>query len=233
RCVFGGNGARHPCLLALFRDVEDDAPAGIHRIGLTPDGNKIERLTLGRWAKPRAIKLWSATNRLTIGEGLETVLGAICCGAVTPPAWAIGGRTGIAEFPVLPDADHPGGQRRRPGAPRCRSVRCALRCCRLPGADAVHHARQGLQRCDDEGNDMKVTHIDHGDWTEERWEPEPPDDPTTGNGKAIGDTPGDTPSITPSIAGAGAGADAWPVLDKAAYHGLAGDVVNTIAPHTE
>jgi len=74
RCVFGGNGARHPCLLALFRDVEDDAPAGIHRIGLTADGNKIKRLTLGRWAKPRAIKLWSATNRLTIGEGLETVL---------------------------------------------------------------------------------------------------------------------------------------------------------------
>jgi hypothetical protein len=56
---------------------------------------------------------------------------------------------------------------------------------------------------------MKVTHIDHGDWTEERWEPDPPDDPTTGNGKAIGGTPG--------ITGAGAGADAWPVLDKAAY----------------
>ena len=72
---------------------------------------------------------------------------------------------------------------------------------------------------------MKVTHIDHGDWTEERWEPDPPDDPTTGNGKAIGGTPG--------VTGAGAGADAWPVLDKAAYYGLAGDVVNTIASHTE
>src|SRR6516162_11475923 len=102
RCVFGGNGARHPCLLALFRDVEDDTPAGIHRIGLTSDANKIDRLTLGRWAKPRAIKLWPATNRLTIGEGIETVLGAIRCGAITPPAWAVGGRISIAEFPVLP-----------------------------------------------------------------------------------------------------------------------------------
>src|SRR5262249_39123757 len=45
RCPFGGNGARHPCLLALFRDVETDAPAGIHRIGLTPDAAKIKRLT--------------------------------------------------------------------------------------------------------------------------------------------------------------------------------------------
>jgi len=134
RCVFGGNGARHPCLLALFRDVEDDAPAGIHRIGLTADGNKIKRLTLGRWAKPRAIKLWSATNRLTIGEGLETVLGAICCGAITPPAWAIGGRIGIAEFPVLPDiraltilVDNDGGQA-RPDAEACATRYVAAGC---------------------------------------------------------------------------------------------------------
>jgi hypothetical protein len=134
RCVFGGNGARHPCLLALFRDVEDDAPAGIHRIGLTADANKIERLTLGRWAKPRAIKLWSATNRLTIGEGLETVLGAIRCGAITPPAWAIGGRIGIAEFPVLPDiraltilVDNDGGQA-RPDAEACAARYVAAGC---------------------------------------------------------------------------------------------------------
>ena len=117
RCVFGGNGARHPCLLALFRDVESDAPAGIHRIRLTAAATKIERLTLGRWTKPRAIKLWSATNRLTIGEGIETVLGAIRCGAITPPAWAVGGRTSIAAFPVLPGiraltilVDNDGGQ---------------------------------------------------------------------------------------------------------------------------
>jgi hypothetical protein len=124
-CVFGGNGARHPCLLALFRDVVDDAPAGIHRIGLTADANKIDRLTLGRWAKPRAIKLWPATHKLSIGEGIETVLGAVRCGAITPPAWAVGGRANIAEFPVLPGikaltilVDNDGGQA-RPDAEAC------------------------------------------------------------------------------------------------------------------
>jgi len=102
RCPFGPNGTRHPCLLALFRDVESDAPAGIHRIGLTPDANKIKRLTLGRWPSPRAIKLLPITHKLTIGEGIETVLGALRCGAVTPPAWAMGPKADIANFPVLP-----------------------------------------------------------------------------------------------------------------------------------
>jgi len=102
RCPFGANGARHPCLLALFRDTESDAPAGIHRIGLTADAKKIRRLTLGRWASPRAIKLWPVTHKLSIGEGIETVLGAIRCGAITPPAWAMGPKTDIANFPVLP-----------------------------------------------------------------------------------------------------------------------------------
>jgi hypothetical protein len=102
RCPFGDSGARHPCLLALFRDVESDAPAGIHRIGLTPNAQKIKRLTLGRWGLPRAIKLWPVTHKLAIGEGIETVLGAIRTGAITPPAWAMGPKTDIANFPVLP-----------------------------------------------------------------------------------------------------------------------------------
>jgi Mesyanzhinovviridae DNA polymerase len=102
RCPFGANGTRHPCLLALFRDVESDAPAGIHRIGLTPEANKIRRLTLGRWPGVRAIKLWPVTHKLSLGEGLETVLGAIRCSAITPPAWAMGPKTDIANFPVLP-----------------------------------------------------------------------------------------------------------------------------------
>ena len=64
---------------------------------------------------------------------------------------------------------------------------------------------------------MKVTHIDRGAWTEDIFEP---DDPPTDNGK-------DNGHAKP------ASGDAWPVLDQAAYHGLAGDVVNTILPHTE
>src|SRR5262249_28471611 len=35
RCPFGP-GMRVPCLLALYRDVLADEPAGIHRIALTP-----------------------------------------------------------------------------------------------------------------------------------------------------------------------------------------------------
>jgi DNA polymerase I-like protein with 3'-5' exonuclease and polymerase domains len=103
RCPFGASGARHPCLVALFRDVESDAPAGVHRIGLTKDAKKIKRLTLGRWAGVRAIKLWpAATHKLSIGEGVETVLGAIKAGAITSPAWAMGPKADIASFPILP-----------------------------------------------------------------------------------------------------------------------------------
>src|SRR5262249_7970718 len=36
------DGKYHPCLIALFRDVETDEPAGIHRTWLTPDAQKIE-----------------------------------------------------------------------------------------------------------------------------------------------------------------------------------------------
>jgi DNA polymerase I-like protein with 3'-5' exonuclease and polymerase domains len=100
RCPFGST--RHPCLLALFRDVELDTPAGIHRIALTPEAKKIERRTLGRWAGIRAIKLWPATSELVIGEGIETVFGAIYGGKVSPPAWAMGPKDGIASFPILP-----------------------------------------------------------------------------------------------------------------------------------
>ena len=64
---------------------------------------------------------------------------------------------------------------------------------------------------------MKVTHSDRGAWSEDIFEP---DDPPTDNGK-------DNGHAKP------ASGDAWPVLDQAAYHGLAGDVVNTILPHTE
>ena len=103
RCPFGANGARHPCLVALFRDVETNQPAGIHRIGLTMEAKKIKRLTLGRWGGVRAIKLWpAATHKLSIGEGIETVLAALGRGAITSPAWAMGPKADIASFPILP-----------------------------------------------------------------------------------------------------------------------------------
>jgi hypothetical protein len=107
KCIFGP-GTRLPCLLGLFRDAETEAPAGIHRIALTPEvlaGGKVERRMLGRWPAPRAIKLWPAESSLVIGEGIETVLAAASHlqhrGALLRPAWAIGSSKGIARFPLI------------------------------------------------------------------------------------------------------------------------------------
>jgi CHC2 zinc finger/Toprim domain len=111
-CPF--NGERHPCLLALFRDVASDEPAGIHRIALTPAGEKLGRRMLGQWPRPRAIKFWPATSSLVIGEGAETVLTAATRlthkGEPLRPAWSlgssgVGARTGIASFPVVPGVE--------------------------------------------------------------------------------------------------------------------------------
>jgi len=107
RCPFGP-GMRVPCLLALYRDVLTDEPAGIHRIALTPEvfaGGKVERRSLGSWPAPRAIKFWPAADQLFLGEGIETVLAAATClrhnGAAMQPAWAAGSSGNLSKFPVL------------------------------------------------------------------------------------------------------------------------------------
>jgi len=108
RCTFGP-GQRLPCLIALYQDIECDVPAGIHRIALTPDvfvGGEVERRSLGRWPRPRAIKLWLATTVLYLGEGIETVLAAATRlpyrdGTLMQPAWAAVSTSGISKFPVL------------------------------------------------------------------------------------------------------------------------------------
>jgi putative DNA primase/helicase len=126
-CVF--RGARHPCLLALLADIETDAPAGILRTALTADGRKIDRLSLGRWHAPRAIKFWPASETtLVVGEGVETVLAAATrithAGMPLRPAWATVGTGRLATLPpilgvkqliVLTDNDEAG----REAARRC------------------------------------------------------------------------------------------------------------------
>jgi putative DNA primase/helicase len=100
-CPFG-EGARHPCLLALYRDIVTDAPRAIMRTALTPDGCKIDRKALGR-VGGAAIKLSDdadVTMGLFIGEGLETTLAAMVFGFA--PAWALGSAGAISKFPVLP-----------------------------------------------------------------------------------------------------------------------------------
>ena len=111
RCTFG-RGRTRPCLLALYRDVESDEEAGIHRIAVTDEvlkGAKVERLTLGRWPRPRAIKLWPAGTQLYLGEGLETVLAASTRlehrGAPMRPAWAAGSTLNLTRFPILGGID--------------------------------------------------------------------------------------------------------------------------------
>jgi DNA polymerase I-like protein with 3'-5' exonuclease and polymerase domains len=105
-CPF--NGEQHPCLLALFRDVKSDESAGIHRIALTSEGQKIDRRMLGRWPSPRAIKLWPPTSSLVIGEGIETCLAASRINhrdKLLRPVWAMGFSLGIERLPVIPGVE--------------------------------------------------------------------------------------------------------------------------------
>ena len=115
-CPFG-EGTRHPCLLALMRDIHGDQPRAIQRIALpetlmrtiqritftqfTEAGGKIARMTLG----PKigtAIKLSPdeiVTQGLAVGEGLETVLAGMVKGF--RPAWAVGDAGNVEDFPVI------------------------------------------------------------------------------------------------------------------------------------
>ena len=108
-CPFGP-GVRYPCLIARFSDVIDDSFAGLHRIALPPAfaGNKVPRMTLGAWPRPRAIKLWRANGRLYVAEGVETAMAAALLSdrdAPMQPAWAAGSSGNAAKLPVLAGVD--------------------------------------------------------------------------------------------------------------------------------
>jgi Toprim domain len=98
-CPFGA--VRHPCLLALMRDVRTNVPCAIQRTALTTAGEKIDRMTLGPKSRA-AIKLSAdedVTLGLTVGEGLETMLSAMQLGF--RPAWARGDAGNVRTFPIL------------------------------------------------------------------------------------------------------------------------------------
>lgn len=90
-----------PAMVCLLRDIKSNEPCGIHRTFLNRyTGGKIDRKMLGI-AKGAAIKLDAEpSTRLTIGEGVETVLAARDAGFV--PAWALGSSGAVRCFPVLP-----------------------------------------------------------------------------------------------------------------------------------
>jgi putative DNA primase/helicase len=103
-CPFG-QGVRHPCMIALYRDIKTNEPKAVHRTALTPDGKKIDRKALGPKAGC-AIKLSADENigqGLTIGEGLETTLAGMAL--KFRPAWALGDAGEIAKFPLLPGVE--------------------------------------------------------------------------------------------------------------------------------
>ena len=105
-CPF--DGARRPCVVALFRDVLTNEPKAIHRIAPINGGPKAERMSFG----PKsgcAVKLWSdeaVEQGLVIGEGIETTLAAALGvehrGTLLQPAWAAGSDKAVAKFPILP-----------------------------------------------------------------------------------------------------------------------------------
>ena len=105
-CWFGPD-RREACLLALFRDIENDRPQAIQRIAIDRDLKKIGSLSLGP-TRNAAIKIYdhaAVTSGLCIAEGLETALSAPTiqyCGTTLAPIWATGGTETMRAFPVLP-----------------------------------------------------------------------------------------------------------------------------------
>jgi hypothetical protein len=85
-----------------MRDVVTDAPTGIQRIALTPNGEKIDRWMLGNGG---AVKLWPAHSQLVIGEGIETTLAAATRishkGAPLRPAWSAVSSGALKTLPVV------------------------------------------------------------------------------------------------------------------------------------
>jgi hypothetical protein len=97
-CVWGNSTA--PCLIAAFRSIKDDSLTGIHRIRLDQPRRwpSAERKMLGR-VIGSAIKLDPASDRLVVGEGLETAMAGRQLGL--RPTWALGSASAIANFPLV------------------------------------------------------------------------------------------------------------------------------------
>jgi hypothetical protein len=100
-CPF--EGAHHPCLIGLYRNIKTNRPQAIVRVALKPDGTKIKRAGLGL-LRGTAIKLdpdEDVTKGLFVGEGLETCLAASQQYGFRP-MWSLGSAGGIKEFEPLP-----------------------------------------------------------------------------------------------------------------------------------
>jgi DNA polymerase I len=126
-CPF--NGSVHPCLIALFRDVETNEAAGIQRIALTAKAEKIDRMMLGSWPSQRAIKLRPNGDNLLIGEGIETTIAGEMKVGWRSALWALGSAAAIGQLPVITDVKQLGVlvDREHSGVGEEASRRCATR----------------------------------------------------------------------------------------------------------
>ncbi|MFH0300998.1 toprim domain-containing protein [Bradyrhizobium sp. 31Argb] len=99
---FRFNGVAMPCIVARYTDVLTKTPGGIWYRPVTGEKPK----SLGP-TKHRVIRLWPdeyVTERLTIGEGIETTISAATNhhGTLLRPAWACGCANNMRNFPALP-----------------------------------------------------------------------------------------------------------------------------------
>jgi hypothetical protein len=110
RCVFGDTYA--PCVVALMRDAATDTPIGVQRIGLAVDHEgKVTKKGRRALGHKGVVKLWATADagRLTIGEGVETVLAAatrVPWRVPLTPAWSTIDSGGLAKFPVIDGVRH-------------------------------------------------------------------------------------------------------------------------------
>src|SRR6516162_9189532 len=114
--------------------------------------------------------------------------------------------------------------------------------CRLHGAAAHPHQREGLQRYRPRESGMTEDPKRAEEYTTERIVPQGKSNDTSnatanpgGNANMGGNGAGPSSGSSPNTGGSAPAytPEPWPVLDDAALYGLAGEVVTCLAPHTE
>jgi DNA polymerase len=107
-CAFG-LGTHLPCLIALMRNPITDEPVGIQRIALEHRDGRIEKVDRRMLGHAGVVKLWPASTKLVVGEGLETVLAAATRipyeDAPLTPAWAALSSRKLQTLPVIPGVE--------------------------------------------------------------------------------------------------------------------------------
>jgi Toprim domain len=96
-----GKTIRVPAMIVAMRSIDTDQVTAVQRTRLSSEGKKVDRRMLGV-ARGAAMKLdvdRIVTNRLCVGEGVETCMSARQIGL--KPTWALGSAGAIAVFPAL------------------------------------------------------------------------------------------------------------------------------------